>query len=61
VAEAVVGFPLDWVFECVVRLFYNGELRGGARVVVSVGMVLLDHVAERVTDLLFRGVLVDAE
>lgn len=60
-AQSVVGLTLGGILERVVSLPQSGKLGGRARVVVAVRMVLLDHLPERVPDLVFRGVLVDAE
>jgi|AntDeeMinimDraft_4_1070355.scaffolds.fasta_scaffold00127_46 hypothetical protein len=59
--QSVVRLTLGGILERVVGLSQSRKLGGRARVVVAVRMVLLDHLPERVPDLVLRGVIVDAE
>jgi len=61
VSEPVVSLALRGVLEDLVALLDRGELRGGVRVVVEVGMVLLHLRPERVLDRLLTRVLVYPE
>jgi len=56
VTEAVVGLSLDGIAENLVGLFHRGELRPCTVVVVVVGVVDPDLLAERPFDLLLAGV-----